>query len=87
MIHALEVASPAQAAALNSLLSGSDITDEDKIQGVLNIYSECGVDDWARELKNKYLQTALQHLEETAVVSIRKKPLIELAAYLIQRES
>ena len=87
MIHALEVATESQAASLNSFLSSSTISDADKIQGVLQIYSDCQVDDWARELKNKYLQTALQHLEDTAVVSARKKPLIDLAAYLVQRES
>ena len=87
MIHALEVATESQAASLNSFLSSSTISDADKIQGVLQIYSDCQVDDWARELKNKYLQTALQHLEDTAVVSARKKPLVDLAAYLVQRES
>ena len=37
-------------------------------------------------VKEKYLQTALQHLEDIAVVSTRKKPLIELADFLIQRD-
>ncbi len=87
MIHALEVATHKQAAELNELMSGINISNEDKIAGVLKIYTECGVADWARELKNKFLQTALQHLEDTAVLSVRKKPLIELAEYLIQRES
>ena len=38
------------------------------------------------KLKEKYLQTALNHLEEIAVFSVRKKPLKELAEYLIERE-
>jgi hypothetical protein len=54
---------------------------------VLQIFKDCKVDDWAQELKNKYLQTALKHLEDTAVLSVRKKPLRELADYLMMRES
>jgi geranylgeranyl diphosphate synthase type II len=44
------------------------------------------VDEWAKSLKEKYLQTALQHLEDIAVVSNRKKALVELADFLIQRD-
>jgi geranylgeranyl diphosphate synthase type II len=44
------------------------------------------VDAWATSLKEKYLQTALQHLDDIAVVSTRKKPLMELADFLIQRD-
>ena len=40
-----------------------------------------------KELKEKYVQIALQHLDETAVLLARKKPLMELTEYLIQRES
>jgi geranylgeranyl diphosphate synthase type II len=45
------------------------------------------VDEWAVALKEKYVQIALQHLDETAVLLVRKKPLMELTEYLIQRES
>ena len=58
----------------------------DKVQKVLEIFKTCGVDEWARELKEKYLQTALTHLNDIAVLSSRKGPLEELAAFLIQRE-
>jgi len=58
----------------------------DKIDKVLQIFKECSVDEWAQKLKEKYLQTALNHLEEIAVLSARKKPLKELAKYLIERE-
>ena len=50
----------------------------------MQILKDCKVDDWAKELKNKYLQTALTHLEDTAVLSVRKKPLQELAEIEIQ---
>ena len=60
--------------------------DEGKIQEVLTIYKACNIKDWAMELKQKYMKIALNHLEETAVLSIRKKPLEELARYLLDRE-
>lgn len=84
LIHALETALPDQLAALEQLIA-SDAPD--KVAQVTQIFKDCKVDDWAKALKNKYLQTALQHLEDTAVVAVRKQPLQELAAYLIQRES
>ena len=57
-----------------------------KIDRVLNIYKSCKVDEWAKELKQKYMSVALEHLEEIAVLSARKKPLQELAHYLLDRE-
>ena len=88
MIYAMEVASEAQKKILANLLDDSaEVNKANKVNTVLGIFKDCKVDEWAKELKEKYLQTALQHLEDTAVLSARKKPLIELAAYLIQRES
>jgi geranylgeranyl diphosphate synthase type II len=56
------------------------------VAGVLQIFRDCGVDAWAMQLKNKYLDEALVHLEDIAVVSKRKEPLQELAHFLIQRD-
>jgi geranylgeranyl diphosphate synthase, type II len=83
LIHALETASPVQKAELEQLMAGNAAG---KVEKVLQIFKDCKADEWAWELKEKYLQTALQHLEDTAVVSIRKKPLAELAGYLIARD-
>lgn len=88
MIHAMEVATDLQKKELADLMSDTaSINKDEKIKKVLAIFRDCKVDEWAKELKEKYLQTALQHLEDTAVRSARKQPLTELAAYLIQRES
>jgi geranylgeranyl diphosphate synthase type II len=83
MIHALETASAEQHIELKRLMK---INPPDKVAKVLQIFKDCKVDEWANQLKEKYLQTALQYLEDTAVQAVRKKPLIELAGYLIQRE-
>ena len=84
MIHAMEVATGADKTELQELLNSNPA---DKVQRVLSIFKKCKVDEWAKQLKENYYQTALQHLEDTAVVSVRKKPLLELSAYLMERES
>jgi geranylgeranyl diphosphate synthase type II len=83
LIHALEVATGKHAEELGFQLSGNA---GDKVERVLSIFKECGVDEWARQLKEKYISTALNHLEEIAVVSVRKKPMMELAQFLVQRD-
>jgi geranylgeranyl diphosphate synthase type II len=54
---------------------------------MLQIYKSCNIDAWAKELKQKYFALAMHHLEEIAVVSARKKPLEQLAEYLMDRDA
>jgi geranylgeranyl diphosphate synthase, type II len=84
MIHAFETAKPEQLLELRSLIKNNPA---DKVEKVMQLFKDCKVGDWANQFKNKYLQTALKHLEDTAVLSVRKKPLLELADYLMMRES
>lgn len=83
VIHALEVATASQHQELKHLLSNDA---HDKVAKVLSIFRDCGVDEWARQLKEKYVETAYRHLEDIAVISTRKKPLQQLADFLIQRD-
>ena len=83
LLQAMKVATADEQEELKSLLK---VNDESKIEPVLNIYKSCNVDKWAKELKQKYFAIALQHLEEIAVVTYRKKPLEQLAAYLMERD-
>ncbi len=83
LIHALETANESQKAELLHLMKENPA---DKVAKVLSIFRSCNVDEWARSLKQQYLDQALENLENIAVVSVRKKPLVELAAFLIQRE-
>ena len=62
------------------------VNSDDKIEKVLQIFRDCKVDEWALQLKNKYLDEAFNHLEDIAVLSKRKEPLKELAHFLIKRE-
>lgn len=83
LIHALEAASDDQKKTLLQLMEENP---EDKVQRVLEIFKACNVDAWANELKQQYMNKALEHLEAIAVVSSRKKPILELADFLLQRE-
>ena len=82
LIRALETANPEQLKTLNGLLASDPA---DKVEQVLAIFKACKVDAWAEDLKQKYMQEALAHLEAIAVVEARKKPLIDLANYLMNR--
>ena len=82
LIRALETANPEQLKILNALLASDPA---DKVEQVLAIFKACKVDAWAADLKQKYMQEALAHLEAIAVVEARKKPLIDLANYLMNR--
>lgn len=83
MIKALESCSPAQVRELKRLMEEDPA---DKVERVLDLYRACGVDKWAFDLKEKYLNSAFRHLENIAVISGRKKPLTDLAHFLVQRE-
>jgi geranylgeranyl diphosphate synthase, type II len=83
LIHAMEVASASQRKELNSLLQDSA---KDKVEKVLQIFKDCKANEWALELKNRYLDEAFNHLEDIAVLSKRKEPLKELGHFLVKRE-
>ncbi len=83
MLHALEVASAEQKEQLQELMLENPVN---KVEQVLAIFKACNVDDWAKALKQQYVDTAFEHLEAIAVTATRKEPLMELAAFLVQRE-
>ncbi len=83
LIRALESATPGQREELESLLSTNP---PDKVEKVLNIYQACGVDNWAKELKDHYYTKAMSHLGDIAVLSKRKEPLVKLSEFLVQRD-
>src|SRR4051812_31066957 len=80
LLHALQNATAEQQTELKQLMQSNNT---DKVEKVLTIYRACNVDSWAKDLKEKYVAKALQHLEDIAVVSVRKKSLRELTDYLI----
>lgn len=83
LIHTMENATVSQQDLLKVLLQNNA---SDKISKMQQLYKDCKADTWALQLKSKYLNEALAHLDDIAVLSKRKKPLQELAHYLISRE-
>ncbi len=83
LIQALKTCNGAQ---LHELQYHLDHNENNKIDIITGIYKSCNIDEWAKELKQKYMTLALNHLEEIAILSVRKKPLRELAYYLLDRD-
>lgn len=83
LIRALEVATASQKAELQKLLAANDA---DKVARTLQIFVDCKVDTWSKDLKDKYLDIALKHMDDIAVIGLRKTPLQELAGFLVKRE-
>ena len=81
LIHAME--SPSHKKELEQLIKTNP---GDKVEKVVAVYKDCKADEWALQLKNKYLDEAVTHLEDIAVLSKRKEPLRELALFLVQRD-
>jgi len=81
LIHAMESASHKK--ELEQLIKTNP---DNKIEKVLAVYKDCKADEWALQLKNKYLDEAVNHLDDIAVLSKRKEPLRELALFLVQRD-
>jgi geranylgeranyl diphosphate synthase type II len=86
LIHALALAEGEFAAELQSLLSGSAPSPEEKIAKVTAIYDTLGVRAIAEEAMEIYYQKALQHLEKVTVAKERKNHLLQLAKNLMNRK-
>lgn len=83
LIHALESGTALQKRKLKESFFSQN---HNKVSEVLSIFRESKVDEWAMELKEKYLHQALKHLNSIAVQEERKEALKDLAYYLIERE-
>ncbi|GAB3018826.1 polyprenyl synthetase family protein [Niabella terrae] len=83
LIQAMEQANAEQKEVLTALLKTDDA---DKVPRVLEIYKANHIDDWAREEKSRFLNLAMQHFDDMAVVSKRKQPLKDLAQLLVKRD-
>ena len=83
LIHALETSTGKQKEELLGLLNSNP---SDKVARVQQIFRDCKADEWAIELKNKFLDEAFQHMDDIAVLSKRKERLRELAHFLVKRD-
>jgi geranylgeranyl diphosphate synthase, type II len=83
LIKALDTAAASEKKTLRDLMKSDH---PEKVPRVQQIFRDCGVDTWANSLKEQYISTAYQHLEDIAVTSSRKEPLRELAQFLVRRD-
>jgi geranylgeranyl diphosphate synthase, type II len=83
LIHAMANADEKQKIELKELLGSQP---EDKVSRMLELYKQTGADTLTIGLKDEYFQKAMYHLEEVAVLSVRKKPLTDLAEFLVKRD-
>lgn len=83
LIHALETATKGKKEELMALMKEDH---PGKVEKVIDVFRESKVDEWALQLKKQYLDEALDHLEDIAVLSRRKEPLRELARFLVKRD-
>ena len=83
LIKAMEVATDVQRRQIRALETAAA---EEKVAGMLQLFHDCGVDAWVRELKEQYRAAAVKSLEDVAVLSVRKLPLQQLTDFLLQRE-
>jgi geranylgeranyl diphosphate synthase, type II len=83
LIKTLEVAGAEQRRRIEELKAAAP---DEKIAGMLDIFRACGVDAWARELKEQYHAAAVRRLDDIAVTSNRKEPLQGVVELLLQRE-
>jgi geranylgeranyl diphosphate synthase type II len=83
LIKALENADDKQKAEIKSLLASDN---DDKIEKMLGLYKATCADFACQDAVKKYSQSAFNYLDEAAVTSQRKKPLYDLAAYLLMRD-
>lgn len=83
LLKAMENANPLQLTAIQALMKRDD---ETKVPAMLQLYQNTGADTACREAVAHYSQLAFDCLEEVAVMSARKEPLRQLAAYLLQRD-
>ncbi|MBS1928966.1 MAG: polyprenyl synthetase family protein [Chitinophagaceae bacterium] len=89
LLHAMDSATAEQKKSLDHWYGQTNLDEngkKQKVEEVIHIFKNCGADNWAGELKEKYYQQALDRLEDIAVVSARKKELADLANYLMNRD-
>ena len=83
LVKALQNADTKQRAAIELLLNNDS---ENKVSEMLELFTATGADAACRDAVAHYSEMAFRCLEEVAIPSKRKQPLLELASYLLMRD-
>lgn len=86
-IKALSLAKGDELSQLNQFFKTEGLEPQQKIEGVLNIYNNLGVEGIAKQKIEEYSQSALSALDEIGVHPDRKSTLYELAQKLMNRRN
>ncbi len=87
LIKAFELAKGETLSKLTALVTDKPLDEQQKIDGVLSVYNELQVKQYANELKETYLHKAFEHLDKISVEPIRKTVLKSTALELMERMS
>jgi len=83
LVHALERADPPQKKTIGELLLTNPA---DKVNRMIDIFRQTGVDQAAQDAKKKYMEKAYVHLDKISVPDLNKISLKQLAEYLLERD-
>jgi len=67
------------------LIHSKTISDEEKVQRMKNLYASLDVDQYAEEIKSRYMDLSYNKLEDIAVSEVNKTELKDLANQLLHR--
>ncbi|MGJ1204004.1 polyprenyl synthetase family protein [Sphingobacterium lactis] len=81
-----ELATADSRSELDLLLQGSDISDDEKVFRMKNLYAQLAVDQYAEDIKQRYTELAYNKLDEIAVSDAQKTELRILADTLMHRK-
>ena len=84
LLKAFEIANETQTAQLNALLAEQDLVL--KVKAVRTLFDELGIREICKGIMNDHYNKAKLAMNQLSISEESKKPLLELAAYLMERE-
>lgn len=85
-VKAKELAGNAEQQKLDELMNDGQLPDADKVTAVTNIYQDLGIKEATEQVRDDYFDRALTSLHQINRPETDKKPLLNLAEYLMQRQ-
>ncbi len=86
ILKALEVADSDTRQQLRNLMSNKPANEEAKIQTVMQLLKRLNIPELTAQKKLEYQLTAYRHLEAVQVEATRKRAILAIAAYLLERD-
>ncbi|MBR5843345.1 MAG: polyprenyl synthetase family protein [Bacteroidaceae bacterium] len=86
LIEAMRLAEGKDADTLKQYIGNNDAEPREKIDAVINVYNNLGIDKLCKEKAETYYNAALTCMDEILVPEDRKLPLLALAKSLMNRD-